>query len=82
MKKIGNHLSGLLSGVTLLILSSFVPHYFLEVMEEINKGSTIGVFGSMVIFYLAILGILLYVSGHIFHAYNKKVAKDFEHWLK
>lgn len=82
MKKIGNHLSGLLSGVALLILSSFVPHYFSEVMKQINDGSTIGLFGSMVIFYLAILGILLYVSGHIFYAYNKKVTKYFENWLK
>jgi uncharacterized YccA/Bax inhibitor family protein len=82
MKKIANHVIGLTSGIVLLILSSFVPTLFSKVMKILESGAAIDLLGSIVIGYLALLGAAMYVCGHFFHAYNKKVSKDFESWFK
>lgn len=82
MQKTLLFLVGALSGVMLLILTSFVPPLFKEVMALVNNGAVINSTAIVVFFYLAMLGFAMYVSGHIFSAINKKVSKQFEQWLE
>lgn len=82
MKKVLLILVGALSGTMLLILTSFVPPLFKEVMALVNKGAVIDSTAIVVFFYLSMLGLAMYVFGHIFSALNKKVSKHFEAWLE
>ncbi|MCG5539864.1 MULTISPECIES: hypothetical protein [unclassified Halorhodospira] len=82
MKKFGHFLIGMASGVVLLILTSFVPPQFNKVMDLVEGGAEIDATGFAVFGVLAFLGSLMYLSGHIFHAFNKKVTKYFESWFE
>jgi len=78
IKKIACTFAGGLSAVALLILTSFVPPLFKDVMELVNSGAEINSTAIVVFIYLAILGFAMYLFGHIFKAFNKKVSKYFE----
>ena len=75
-------LMGSASGAALLILTSFVPPLFSDVMALVEGGAEVGPAAWGGFLMLAILGGAMYVFGHIFNAFNKKVAKHFESWFE
>lgn len=82
MRKFGHLLIGMGSGAALLILTSFVPPQFSNVIDLVEGGAEIDATGLAVFAVLGLLGSAMYVFGHIFHAFNKKVAKHFESWFE
>ncbi|WP_143008612.1 hypothetical protein [Stutzerimonas balearica] len=82
MKGFLHTLMGAASGAALLILTSFVPSLFSEVMALVEAGAEVNAAAWAVFFWLAILGGAMFVFGHIFNAFNKKVAKHFETWFE
>jgi hypothetical protein len=77
-----DHFVGLFTGVVLLWLGSFVPKLYIEVTNLLNQGTEVGLKGGIVLFFLAALGAAMFYTGHIFRAYNKRVAKHFDEWFK
>lgn len=82
MKGFLHVLMGSASGAALLILTSFVPPLFNDVMVLVDGGAEVGPAAWGVFLILAILGSAMFVFGHIFNAFNKKVAKHFESWFQ
>ena len=80
--KIFDHIVGLFMGVVLLWLGSFVPKLYMDVTELLNQGVEVGAKGWVVLIFLAILGVAMFFVGHVFRAYNKRVAKHFDEWFK
>jgi len=78
MKRAGKHIAALSSGIMFFILVSFVPAVLTQIMDLLNKGAEPGTAGWVAIFWAALLGTMMYLSGRFFRAYDKKVEKYFD----
>ncbi|CAM5224339.1 hypothetical protein [Alishewanella longhuensis] len=81
MKNLANIAIGFSSAIALLILAPFVTSQFNKAMELVNAGVEINSTAIVVFGVLGFLGLLMYLAGHIFHAFNKKVSEYFEAWF-
>lgn len=68
----------ILCGIMFFILTSFVPGVIVQVMDLLNQGKEPGTVGWIVIFWVALLGAAMYLTGRFFRAFDKKLAKYFE----
>ncbi|MBU2115145.1 MAG: hypothetical protein KKE94_15375 [Gammaproteobacteria bacterium] len=82
INKIYIHFVGMAMGIILLLLGSFVPKLYLDVTTLLNQGAKVDGKGWFVIVFLALVGAAMFFVGHLFRAYNKRVAKHFDEWFK